>query len=63
VESKQGSNLLYLPLDKIIQMTAQQGAAAPASATDSSNPTAPAGTAASADIRGRDGRQRDRDGR
>jgi membrane protease subunit HflK len=63
VESKQGANLLYLPLDKIIQMTAQQGAAAPAAATDSSNPTAPAGTAASADIRGRDGRQRDRDGR
>ncbi len=63
VESKQGSNLLYLPLDKIIQMTAQQGAAAPASATDSSNPTAPASTAAGADIRGRDGRQRDRDGR
>ena len=63
VESKQGANLLYLPLDKIIQMTAQQGAAAPATATDSSNPTAPASAAAGADIRGRDGRQRDRDGR
>ena len=63
VESKQGANLLYLPLDKIIQMTAQQGAAAPASASDSSNPNAPASAAAGADIRGRDGRQRDRDGR
>jgi modulator of FtsH protease HflK len=28
VESRQGSNLLYLPLDKIMQMTAQGGAAA-----------------------------------
>ena len=63
VESKQGANLLYLPLDKIIQMTAQQGAAAPAGASDSSNPTAPASPAAGADIRARDGRQRDRDGR
>ena len=63
VESKQGANLLYLPLDKIIQMTAQQGAAASASASDSSNPTAPASPAAGADIRARDGRQRDRDGR
>jgi len=31
VESRQGSNLLYLPLDKIMQMTAQGGAAADAS--------------------------------
>jgi membrane protease subunit HflK len=27
VESRQGSNLLYLPLDKVMQMTAQGGAA------------------------------------
>ena len=31
VDSKSGSNLLYLPLDKIMQMTAQTGAAAAAS--------------------------------
>ena len=29
VESRQGSNLLYLPLDKIMQMTGPNGAAAP----------------------------------
>ncbi|MGH8856972.1 MAG: FtsH protease activity modulator HflK [Polaromonas sp.] len=33
VESRQGSNLLYLPLDKIMQMTAQGGAAAGADAS------------------------------
>ena len=36
VESRQGSNLLYLPLDKIMQMTAQGGAAA---GTDMSLPS------------------------
>jgi membrane protease subunit HflK len=39
VESRQGSNLLYLPLDKIMQMTSQGGAAA---GGDASLP--PAGT-------------------
>ncbi|MFC5523582.1 FtsH protease activity modulator HflK [Polaromonas jejuensis] len=33
VESRQGSNLLYLPLDKIMQMTGQGGAAAGADAS------------------------------
>ncbi|WP_421955059.1 FtsH protease activity modulator HflK [Polaromonas sp.] len=33
VESRQGSNLLYLPLDKIMQMTGPGAAAAPADAT------------------------------
>ena len=33
VESRQGSNLLYLPLDKIMQMTASAGAAAGSDAT------------------------------
>ncbi|MDB5732826.1 MAG: hflK [Variovorax sp.] len=63
VDSRQGSNLLYLPLDKIMQMTAQGGA------TDSTNsgastlqtpppaPSAPAST----DTRAREGRSRDRD--
>jgi membrane protease subunit HflK len=67
VDTKQGSNLLYLPLDKIIQQTSQANAAAPAAAADAAhnnagntpaNPSAPA-----ADARARDGRSRDRDSR
>ncbi len=67
VDTKQGSNLLYLPLDKIIQQTnANNGAATPAISTDAThnaantpaNPSAPA-----ADARARDGRSRDRDSR
>ncbi|MDD2844217.1 MAG: FtsH protease activity modulator HflK [Rhodoferax sp.] len=53
VDSKQGSNLLYLPLDKLIQMTgqvAQETAAVPAPAT-----TTPANAAAAiSDARARD---------
>ena len=62
VDSKQGSNLLYLPLDKIIQQASQ--AATPAA---NPAPTASEGSAnsannnASADARARDGRTRDRD--
>ncbi len=41
IDSKQGSNLLYLPLDKLMQMTGQNASAAP---TDAS--TAPAGSVA-----------------
>jgi membrane protease subunit HflK len=62
VESRAGSNLLYLPLDKLLQ---QAGAAGPAAA-----PVAPAGDggqavpAASTDARSRDGgRSREREGR
>jgi membrane protease subunit HflK len=66
VDTKQGSNLLYLPLDKIIQQAGQSNGAAPAAAADAAqnaantpaNPSAPA-----ADVRARDGRSRDRDGR
>jgi membrane protease subunit HflK len=48
VDAKAGSNLLYLPLDKIMQMTAQ-GLAAPAAAATGSAPAAQvAPTAASA---------------
>ncbi|MGO4396607.1 FtsH protease activity modulator HflK [Variovorax sp. M-6] len=65
VDSKQNSNLLYLPLDKLMQQT---GAGAPA---DAASPAA-AGTAApqssgtpvapsAGDARARDGRSRDRD--
>ena len=66
VESRQGSNLLYLPLDKIMQMTAAGGAAAGAAPTDgaSNNPMGPSGNAPNVtlpDSRARDGRQRDRD--
>ena len=64
VESRQGSNLLYLPLDKIMQQSA--GGAAPESA--SGNATAPAPPAAPVtsptDTRARDAsRTRDRDTR
>lgn len=37
VESRNGSNLLYLPLDKIMQMTSQTGAASTADSTAPSN--------------------------
>jgi membrane protease subunit HflK len=57
VDSKQGSNLLYLPLDKLIQMTgnvAEDVATTPAAVT----PPSPASTAntasASTDARTRD---------
>ncbi len=65
VDSKQNSNLLYLPLDKIMQQTATAGAVAPAAATPPATNVAPAnnGTAPPAsDPRSRDaarGRERD----
>ncbi|RST53250.1 FtsH protease activity modulator HflK [Variovorax sp. MHTC-1] len=69
VDSKQGSNLLYLPLDRLMQMSGQGGAGTP---VDGANPNV-AGTAppqssvipvvppSSGDARARDGRSRDRD--
>jgi membrane protease subunit HflK len=63
VDSRNGSNLLYLPLDKLLQ---QAGAAAPAPAATApaSVPTPESAGTASADPRSRDGaRTRDRDGR
>ena len=62
VDSKQGSNLLYLPLDKIMQMTAP-GSEAPVAAATAA---APASTTAplTPDARTRDAaRTRDRDSR
>jgi membrane protease subunit HflK len=67
VDSRQGSNLLYLPLDKLIQ----QAAPAAPGTTIVPGPAqpAPSGTpessgTASVDVRSRDGaRSRDRDGR
>ena len=68
VDSKQNSNLLYLPLDKLMQQT---GANAPGTPSDAASPNV-AGTAApqssvipvapsAGDARARDGRSRDRD--
>jgi len=64
VDTKQGSNLLYLPLDKIIQQAGQANAAsAPAAADAAQNNAANNPSAPAADVRARDGRARDRDGR
>lgn len=62
VDTRDNSNLLYLPLDKLMQ---QVGSAVPATTAPATTPTeAPAGTTGSVDIRSRDGqRSRDRDGR
>ncbi len=67
VESRQGSNLLYLPLDKIMQTTAPGAAGSDAStlpgAAPPQAPAAPA-TSPSNDPRARDGsRTRDRESR
>ena len=68
VDSRQGSNLLYLPLDKIIQQTGQANNATPnASTLSAEGAPANANNAATQnaplDARARDGRTRDRDGR
>ncbi len=62
IDSRGGSNLLYLPLDKLMQQAGVPGPAAPpvAPAVES----APSSSAAQVDARSRDGqRGRDRDGR
>lgn len=63
VDSKQGNNLLYLPLDKIMQMSANPGAeivTLPSASASTAVPVAPV----SPDARSRDAsRTRDRDGR
>jgi membrane protease subunit HflK len=66
VDSRNGSNLLYLPLDKLMQQTA--GGAAPAPVAGNGVPTPPAAAptdaAAGADVRARDGaRTRERESR
>jgi membrane protease subunit HflK len=67
VDSRQGSNMLFLPLDKIMQQVAQGGAAAPAATPDASPAAPPASStspAAAADARSRDnGRGRERESR
>jgi len=68
VDSRQGSNLLYLPLDKLLASTGQAGAAAGNNAMAPAQPATAAApepsAAVSADARSRDGlRSRDRDAR
>ena len=66
IESKQGSNLLYLPLDKIMQQVSQTNPALSATPGSGSSTEAGGGSPVSSsgpDPRARDGRQRDRDGR
>jgi membrane protease subunit HflK len=67
VESRQGSNMLYLPLDKIMQMNGVNPVEAPtvtpplssdtSNSANSNTPAAPSGDSS----RGRDSRQRERD--
>ena len=63
VESKQGSNMLYLPLDKIMQMNGVPAAVGTAPVTNSNTdaPANPTSLPTTSDSRGRDNRQRDRD--
>jgi len=65
VDSKQGSNMLYLPLDKVLQMSSIQAASdTPASAVPNggATPVAPTSGAVNSDARSRDSaRTRERD--
>ena len=63
VDSKQGSSMLYLPLDKIMQQSAQADApAAPAASASAASETRPASAAASSSARNRDSeRSRERE--
>jgi len=68
VESKQGSNMLYLPLDKIMQLSGTPANAAANAAVNAGNTLdgngsvpSPAMPSSSPENRGRDSRQRDRD--
>jgi membrane protease subunit HflK len=64
VDSRNNSNLLYLPLDKLIAQTAATAAAAPAAPATSSSESNSGAPPASVDVRSRDNqRTRDRDGR
>ncbi|WP_041675284.1 FtsH protease activity modulator HflK [Ramlibacter tataouinensis] len=67
VDSRQGSNLLYLPLDKIMQQVAQGGTAAEATPAPGSPPSSSVPSSAAppvGDVRNRDNaRGRDRESR
>ncbi len=54
IDSKQGSNLLYLPLDKLTQAVAQGAPSAAPAATGTASTPSPAGVANLSDSRGRD---------
>ena len=63
IESRQGSNLLYLPLEKLMQMTGTGGAAGPVDPAMTSSPApvvpaAPVAPPAVPDPRARDARTR-----
>jgi membrane protease subunit HflK len=64
IDSKQGSNLMYLPLDKLMQVTSSPlaPAATPEAATNGNNTSAPVTNSAPVDPRSRDSlRSRDRE--
>lgn len=62
VDSRQGSNLLYLPLDKIMQSVAQQVAPESAAGQVTAAPVVPAASAVASDPRARDNsRSRERE--
>ena len=73
VESRQGGNMLFLPLDKIMQQVSSSGAAAPAPSVEASPPASAPSTpppmsssnsSSASDARARDnGRSRDRESR
>ena len=65
VESRQGSNLLYLPLDKIMQMNSEQSLAPAASTMNNSsaNGSVPSPATNESTSRNRESRLRDRDTR
>lgn len=55
VDSKQGSNLLYLPLDKLIKMTGQVSEEVATGGQASAPPiSSPNSTSAAVDVRARD---------
>jgi membrane protease subunit HflK len=64
IEARQGSNLLYLPLDKILQQVAPGGAAAPAPDAGAAPPAASPAPGIGSDARSRDNsRTRERESR
>jgi membrane protease subunit HflK len=64
VDSRNGSNLLYLPLDKLLQQAGTTPAATPLQTTPAANTPEPGASSGANDVRARDtGRSRDRDGR
>ncbi len=64
VDSRSGSNLLYLPLDRLLQQAGATPAPGQPVVVPTPAPTDPVGQSSAADIRSRDGaRTRDREGR